>query len=356
MPSAAVLYGTGLITSASYPYSIVVGSTEIAPASAELDSIWFEETGDDEPGYFGCRVWDPTNSLTIGEQNAVRVQDNTADEQVWLGTVLRRWSTQKGPGRYVDIEAVTAGSMLDEIIVIGENRPPESDRQRVAYLWGKYARYPLGPETASIAQTNASIAADVLSEMTLRAALNQTAGLAGTSTRFYVNAMGNLVWRSGNGSTAAPDDIMVGTPGAGEIAPNTLTVTRDGVIKNRYFVRGSTPAGSDWFQDDGSVNRYGPREDILDAPSSDTAAKAQTIAQLALGKTAQPNIRAEFSVIDPNSGWRADQNVTVTSAADDLSAEVLRVVKVKTTFWRGDGKRKYEVSAGKTGGRFSGVT
>lgn len=356
MPSAALLRGTDLTSSTAYPYSITVGSTEVAPSTAELESLTFEDTGTDEAGTLTARLWDPTTSLQIAEEQVVRVHDNTAGAQVYLGIVLRRYAEHSALGRYIVIEAVGASHMLDELLVPRVVRPAEGDQARVSYLWGAFAKYPLNRDVSLVQQTNASIVADELVGMTLRSALDQTAGLAGTSTRFHIDALGRLVWRSGNGATVAPYAIRVGTPGGGEIAPNTLSVTRDGVIKNRYYVRGANSAGSGWFQDDDSLYRYGPREDYIDAPSSDTAAKARTIALLALGKTADPNIRAEFTTNDPNSGWRADQNVTITSAADDLSAEVLRIVKVKTQFWRGDGKRTYTVSAGKTSGSLARTT
>ena len=356
MPNPAVIYGTGLVSTETYPYSITIDSTEVAPGFAELDTIEFDETGDDDPGYCRMRLWDPSTSLTIREQSVVRVHDNTLGAQVFLGNVIRRRAIAEAVGRYIEVEAVSASAMLDELLVPNEVRPPESDRARVLYLWGKFAKYPLNPEASLVQQTNASVVADAMTGMTLRSALTQTAGLAGTNTRYYIDALGRLVWRSGNGASSAPFNINVAiAPGGGNIAPEALSVTRDGVIKNRLYVRAATVEASGWYQDDGSVATYGPREDYVDAPTTTTTASARTIAQLQLGKTAAPNIRAEFTALDPDSGWRADQNVTVTSAADDLAAEVLRIVKVTTTFWRGDGKRRYRISAGKTGARLSGI-
>jgi hypothetical protein len=356
MPTAALLYGTGLVTSTAYPYSITIGSTEVAVANAELESIEFEENGDDDPGYCRLRLLDLTNSLPIDDLQVVRVHDNTLGTQVFLGTVIRHTNESASVGRYIDVEAVSASAMLDEIMVPLDARPVESDQARVSYLWGVYAKYPLDPYVGNVAQTNAATSADLVSGMSLRAALTQTAGLAGSSTRFFVNSLGQLVWRSGDGASAAPYNINVAVaPGGGAIAPQSLRITRDGLIKNRVYIRGANADGSGWYADTASLARYGPREEFIDAPSSDTAAKAQTIAQLQLGKVASPNIRASFETDDPNSGWRADQNVTVTSAADDLSAETLRIVKVTTSFWRGDGKRHYRIDAGKTGARLSGI-
>ncbi len=355
MPTPAALFGTGLVSSTAYSYSVTIGSTEVGPSGADLYSLSFEETSDDSPGWLECRVWDPNNSIAIAEQQVVRVHDNVAGTQVWLGFVMQRFGVSEGPGRWIDVRAVSAGAMLDEIIVDGEYRPAESDRTRVAYLWGKYARYPLGVGVGTIASTDLSVAADTLTGMTLRAALTQTAGLTNTQNiQFFVNSLGNLVWRSGSTVTAAPFNINVAvTPGSGNIAPSALKVTRDGVIKNRYYVRAAVNSASGWYQDDASVSAYGPREDLIEAPEADTATKARYVALQALSTTAQPSIRVEFSTIDPNSGWRPDQNVVITSAADDLSAVTMRTVMVRTSFWRGDGKRKYEIYAGKRPVRLS---
>jgi len=357
MVTAAMAMGTGLVGTTAYPYSITVGWTEVAPANAELESIEFEENGDEDPGYARMRIWDRDNSISVVSQMVVRVHDNTLGTQVFLGTVLNRNTDAAAVGRYINVEGVSVSNMLDQLLVPLESRPAESDQARVLYLWGKYAKYPLEPSTsATVAETNAATSADLLSGMTLRAALDQTASLAGSNTRWFVNSKGQLVWRSGAGASSAPFNINVAlAPGGGNIAPDDLDVERDGTIVNRLYVRGANAAGSGWFTDAASLATYGPRENYIDAASADTAAKAQTIAQLQLGKTAEPNIRAKFTTTDPNSGWRADQNVTVTSAQHDLSAEVLRIVKVTTRFWRGDGKRHFTIEAGKTGARLSGI-
>ena len=356
MPSAAVIYGAGLGGTGTTPYAITVGWTEVSAASAELESITFEETGVDDPGYLRMRLWDPTNSLIVTSQMVVRVHDNTLGAQVYLGVVLNHDMDVAALGRYINVEAVSVGALLDEILVPNEPRPAESDAARVSYLWGAYAKYPLDPDQSQVTQTNAAVSADLMAGMTLRAALDQTAGLAGTSTHYHVDSVGRLVWRTGNSAVSAPYNINVAqAPGGGNIAPNDLTVQRDGTLKNRLYIRGSNPLGSGWFQDAASVAQYGAREEFIDAPSADTAAKAQTIALLQLGRVAQPNIRAAFSTNDPNSGWRADQNITVTSAQHDLAATALKIVRVTTTFLSGTGTRAYKVEAGATGARLSGI-
>jgi hypothetical protein len=354
MPLAVASLGTGLVTSTFYPYSITVGWNEIN-ISAQLDQIKFEENADADPGYAWFRVYDPTNSFDVLPGMPVFVVDNTAGAQVFLGTVLTNSSESEAIGRFVNVQAVSASAMLDSLLVPNEPRQAETDQARVQYLWGVYARFPLSDDTTQVSSA-VIVPADLMSGMTLRAALDQTAGLAGGSTHYHIDALGRLVWRSGGSVTTAPFAINTTlAPPGGSIAPESLLVERDGTITNRVYIRGATTQGTGWWQDDGSVNQYGPREDYIDAPSADTSAKARNIAQLQLGRVAQPNIRATFVTRDPRSGWRADQNVTITSPADDLSAQVLRIVKVTTEFWRGDGQRQFTVDAGKTGARLSGV-
>src|SRR3990172_936160 len=99
MPRAALLLGTGLVGSADYPYSIVIGGTEVAPTKAELQSITFEDNGDDEAGRLTLRLWDAGNTLTVPDVAIVFVQENSSDQQVWMGTVQRKRYEPTATGR-----------------------------------------------------------------------------------------------------------------------------------------------------------------------------------------------------------------------------------------------------------------
>jgi len=346
MPNAAVLFGLPLTTAGPYIYNITINGLEIA-SKTDLFSLTFQDNGDDEPGRFTARLWDSTGTFAVPEGGVVRVYEVAANEQVWLGYLTRRWYDRGAIGRWINLEAISASALLDEILVPFEVRPVESDQARALYLWGKYARPPLNPDPVFVTQTNAALAADTLADMTLRSALAQTLGLAGSTTRMGIDALGRLHWFAGTETNNAPFNVNVANPpGGGNIAPNDVSVDRDGMIKNRAYIHGANALGSGWEQDDASVNQYGPRETYLDAPSSDTALKRRSIAVLYFGRVAQPRTRGTFSTKSPNDGWRSGQNVVITDAANDLSAQSFRIARVTTTFYRGDGKKRYGIEFG----------
>lgn len=347
MPRPALLLGTGLVGSTVYPYSITIGGVEVAPTKAELQSIRFEDNGDDEPGTLSLRLWDATSALAVADQGTILVQEYATSQQVWAGVVQRKWYEPTAAGRYVNVEAVSLSSLLNEIFIVRESRPSESDRARVLYLWGKYAHWPLSMDMSQVTETNASVAADDILSMTLGSALRFTMALAGSTNRLAIDPLGRLHWFAGSEVAAAPYNInRAMAPGGGNIAPDAISVTRDGVLKNRVYVRGATAAGSGWFQDDASVAAYGARETPIDAPSSDTAAKALSIARMYLGRVAQPRTRGTFSTEEPYNGWRSGQNVTITDPSNDLAAQSFRIARVTTTFTTGTGTRRYGIEFG----------
>jgi hypothetical protein len=347
MPTTALKLGTGLVSSADYPYSIVIAGIEVAPTHAVLESIEFQDNGDDETGTLDVRLWDPASTLAIREQGVIHIQENSSDQQVWAGIVQRRWYSPAAIGRYVNIEGVSLSTLLDEMLVVRELRPIESDQARALYLWGKYARWPLSGDVQFVTETNAALPRDDLVNMTLRSALRQTAGLAGSTVRMAIDAMGRLHWFAGSETNPAPYGINVAlTPGGGNIAPDDLFVERDATVKNRAYVRGANAVGSGWFQNDASVAAYGPRETYIDAPSADTSAKANSIARLYFGRMAEPRTRGRFSTEEPYNGWRAGQNVTITDPQNDLAAQAFRLARVTTRFTKGTGTKRYVLEFG----------
>lgn len=357
MPGIAIALPAGLFGTTVYPYSITIGGIEVGPTLGELGSIEWQDNADDEPGRLSLRYWDSDNSRAIRERAIVHAYEQATDDDVFLGTVQRAWYDRAAVGRYVAIEAIGVSSLLDEILVPFETRPAgESDRARVLYLWGKYGRSPLSGDPISVTQTQASMPADAFINLTLRSALRQCAAQAGSTVKFAIDALGKLHWFAGTETNPAPFNINVAqTPGGGNIAPTALRVEKDGVIKNRAYVRGANEAGSGYFQDDLSVSQYGTYETYLDAPSADTAAKAQNIARLYFGRVAQPRLRGSFSTESPNTGWRAGQYVTITDPQNGLSASSQRIARVTTTFISGTGKRRYVCEFGSVGARGSDV-
>lgn len=347
MPRTGVLLGTGLVSSTIYPYSITIGGVEVAPTKAELQSITFQDNGDDEPGTLSLRLWDSTNTLAVKDQGVINVAEYATGQQVWGGVVQRKSYDPAAVGRYINVEGISFSTLLNEIFIVRETRPAESDRARVLYLWGKYARWPLSTDVSQVTQTAASIAADDILSMTLGSALRFTMALAGSTNRLAIDPLGRLHWFAGTEVAPAPYNVNRAiAPGGGNIAPDAISVERDGTIKNRVYVRGSTSLGSGWYQDDASVAAYGPRETPIDAPSADTAAKALSIARMYFGRVAQPRTRGSFQTEEPYNGWRAGQNVTITDPANDLAAQSFRIARVTTTFTKGTGTRRYKIEFG----------
>jgi hypothetical protein len=360
MPRVAVSLPTGLFGTASFPFTITVGGLEIAQRLLDLHSVVLEEAAsEDANGSFVCRFWDADSSLVVQDEMVVRVYDDTIDAPVFLGTIRRRNYEAATVGRWILIEAVGVGSLLDRWLVPGpESRPIEGTQARFGYFWGQYAKSPMAGSLAHVANVKTSLPADTFQNLTLRQTLRQIAAQSGSSVHFYVDAAGLPHLFSGTESSpgAAPFNINVAhPPGSGNIAPDGLSVERDGNIVNRVYVRGANAAGSGWFTDAGSVATYGPRENYIDAPSSETPAKAQSIALLQLGRTAEPNVRGRFETAEPYHGWRAGQNITITSDQHELAAFETRIVRVRTRFLTGEAKRAYEVEFSTTGANLSGL-
>lgn len=356
MPNLALSLPTGLYGTADYPWTVTLGGTVVSP---EWPSVELAEDASGEASYFRFRVWDPDNSLAVVERMPVRVQDNASDEPVFLGFVQRRSFDAQAVGRWLEIEAVSIGSWLDEILVPLDTRPSgESDLARIGYLWGRYAREPLSFDLAFVTQVRASMPADTFDGLTLRTALDQVAAQAGAAVRWYVDAAGRLHWFSGTeASLVAPYNVHVAlSPAGGNIAPDDLEVEYDGKIVNRVYVRGADEAVSGWHQDDASVAARGPIEGYLDAPSADTAEKAESVARMYLGRVAAARVRGAFTTGHPYDGWRAGQGIVINSTQHDLAGFATRIVRITHRFTLGDGKRSLRVEFGAGAARLTGRT
>lgn len=351
MPTPAALFGTGLVSTTAYPFTITIDGRSVANTLLDYPSIELQDVAIGDSGTFAFRLWDASSNVAIRDEALVRVYDDTINQVIFLGTIRKRDYDAQGVGRWIVLEAVSVNSLLDRLLVPFEDRPVESTGARFGYLWGLYAKAPLSPDLTYVVNVNASLAADTFQNITLRQALQQIADQSGSSVRFYVDTTGRPHLFSGTESTpgAAPYNLNLAlAPGGGNIAPTSLSVERDGNIRNRVFVVAAIPGASGWYQDDGSVDAYGPRETYVNAPSADTIAKARNVAQLYLGRMAEPRVRGKFTTESPYDGWRAGQNITVTSAQHDLTAEAHRIVRVTHNFQTGTGKRVYTVEFGDT--------
>lgn len=346
---------------ASHPFNLTIGPGIDWVSSADFPSIMVEDlAAATANGSCEFRLWDPDNTVSLTERSVVRFYDNDGGRPMFLGFIDSLGYAAAAVGRYVVVSAAGIGSALDRTLVPLEARPSgESTKARFGYLWGKYAKPPLVPDLTYVSNVSSSLPADIVQNGNLGTAIAQIAAQSGSAVRFYVDANGLPHLFSATESTPgdAPYGVNVAlAPGAGNIAPDDLSVARDGLLVTRVYVLGANAAGSGWYQDDAGVATYGVSEGYLDVPSADTAAKAEAAARLYLGKTAAPNVRGTFTTTTPNDGWQAGQNVTVTSPQDGLSSYTARIVKVRTSFQTGEAtaRRAYAIEFGTTAASLTG--
>ena len=145
-----------------------------------------------------------------------------------------------------------------------------------------------------------------------------------------------------------------------EIAPHNLLIDYDASnLANRVYVQGGTPTGSGFFQDDDAISAANGlvRTVVVNVPECETAALARTLASLYLGRVSTAVPRGSFETASPDDGWRAGQNLTVTSADLGLSALALRISRVTTRILRPGLNllRSYHVEIGGAGGGGRGI-
>jgi hypothetical protein len=122
------------------------------------------------------------------------------------------------------------------------------------------------------------------------------------------------------------------------IAPEDLSIEWDssGAYANAVYVQGATPEGSGLFLDHEAIADANGlvRTATLNAPDCDTAAMATSLANMYLGRVSIPNPRGSFTTGSPNDGWRASQNLSVTSADFGLAGEIYSIARVTTKIRR----------------------
>jgi len=357
MPSAGVITNilTTPVTAASHPLYLFVNGRDLVLTVPDVTTVSFTESATGDRGVGKWQHWDPLQKYTndIVDGALVRWYDAVNDVDLFKGFLYRRKPQVIATGGMVDVEAFDGNRLYDRTLVVSDTRGPESDIARVSYLIGTYGG-DLSPDTTFLTQTNALLPAARFVNCTLRTALEQTAALASTNTTFYADQTWRTHWFSSEGLTA-PFAIRIGTPGGGEIAPENFLIDYDssGII-NAYYVRGKTPAGSGWFTDRRSNDMYGRREAYIDAPDSDTFAKAQAIGYAALLDTSQPIPRGTFTVTSTPGvaldGWHAGQTLSVMYAPQFgiTALKNFQILKVTTRFTRGDLLKAYDCEFGGT--------
>ena len=140
MPSAAVI-ATTLNGGTIKTLHVFVGSRDFTP-DIKWDTLRIEDMASSGVGIASFRIELPMADATeIRDQSMVRVYDYDENLNLFWGHVTgRRAFKENSVYSGIEITATDGGSILDDCFISYEVRPAgESDRARIAFLWGKYA-------------------------------------------------------------------------------------------------------------------------------------------------------------------------------------------------------------------------
>lgn len=359
MPGLIVQATTGLVTSTARPFSLFVGGTDIvAPTGTTqygvpLQSIRLSESGTDRVATLAVEFEDPARAFTIPGHARVLFNDNAAGECLFGGFVAGRAGSPAygGSGRSSRVVAGDGGIILDKRVVARHFFPSGmSDRAMVQQLVGLYGGNELSALSTTVAQTQSTMPELLIERVTLRGAIEQVAAAAvfeegGVQRRAFVDPSFRLHYFTTSVLTApyiVTDNPTLGT----HRAVDAFTYEEDDSrIVNAVYVNGANAVGSGWSINHTSVALYGRRDAILDVSDSDTNAKRGAYAWAFLADSSYPVPRGSFET--NTTGWHGGQLVTVTDAANGLSARVFEVSQVDTVFLDGTGKRTHKVHFGR---------
>jgi hypothetical protein len=146
--------------------------------------------------------------------------------------------------------------------------------------------------------------------------------------------------------------LILGGSGAGAavtlVDPENLSIDYDSAAyANAVYIKAKTPEASGWYYDHAEIARVGfIKSTSVDAPDCDTAAMAQSMATMYLGRVAGGIVRGRFSISSPYNGWRAGQNVSITSTELGLVAQSFQIVRVRTSILGPASQRRYDIEFG----------
>lgn len=313
----------------------------------DMTTVTMQLAGSQETATCEFDLVDVDNSVSIAAEMLLTVTEVGTSEVLFGGFVRSNRPTVAATGRGVHVMAVDYNSLLDRQLVISDSRSSgESDLARLTYLMTTYGDQ-FSADYSQIATLEASLPAQTFVAITLRQAIERVLGQASTLSAYHVDAQGRLVTYDRSTTTAAPFDVVVGAPGAGEIAVDDFSIDFDSSnLANAIYVVGATAAGSGWFTDASSIAAYGRRERFFNAPDSDTSGKAAQVGAAVLQDQKNPIPRGSFTTVSPNDGWRIGQHTAVTSAQHGLTAEEYRVARVTVAYLNPAGDRQYRIEIG----------
>jgi hypothetical protein len=358
VPGLVVKATTGLVSSASRPFSLFVGGTDIiAPTGSTvyavpLESIRLSETGTDRVTMLTIDFDDPARAFSIPERARVLFVDNAAGETLFGGFVAGRSVVPAygGAGRRSIVTAADGGSVLDRRYVARHFFPSGlPDRAIVQQLVGMHAGDLISALSTTVAQTQATMPEILVEKATLRQAIEQVAAAAtfggSTQRRVFVDPTFRLHYFTATILTAPYIVTDNPTLGSHRAVDAFRYEEDDARIINAVYVEGANEVGSGWEYDHASIDRYGLGEGPLQVSDSDTADKRAAYAAAFLADAAYPVPRGSFRT--NTTGWHGGQLVTVTNAAAGLAARTFEVSQVDTVFLDGSGKRTQQVHFGR---------
>jgi hypothetical protein len=302
------------------------------------DTLSITDGGTNARGQLVMTIMLPISGLAeVYDQAQVVVVDWDAGTDPFRGYVVsRRPFVAPNNLSWTEVTATDIGSLLDDAFIAYESRPAESMQARIGRLWGQYASNHLSRDMSKVASVGGTLAASKLVSLTLRQAIEATISQASSSADYYVDTLGKLhVFTSE--SNDAPYNIDADSPGAGEIAPLSLEIDYDsGSYANQVYVQGFNAAGSGYFLSGSAIAAANGlvRTAVIQAPDCDTAAMALNLATMYLGRVNSGKGRGRFTTKSTNDGWRAGQNVLITSSDLGLTNSSFRIARVTTTILR----------------------
>jgi hypothetical protein len=326
--------------------TILLGGVDIT-TSVDLTTVVMQLAGSQETATCEFDIADPTNSVSAADETTLTVTEVGSATVLFGGFVRSRRVLTLSVGRTIHVQAADYNSLLDRSVVVSDSRSAgESDHARLVYLMSTYGTQ-FSSDYSQIATMNGSMPDQKFIALTLRQAVERVLGQASILSSYYVDPTGRLHTFDRTTTTAAPYDVRVGTPGAGELAPAEFSIDNDSSnLANAIYVVGSTAAGSSWFTDITSIGIYGRRERFVNAPDSDTFAKASQVGNAALTDQKDPVPRGVLVTQSPYDGWRIGQSITVNSVQHGLTNKVYRVARVTVKYLNGVGDREYTIELG----------
>jgi hypothetical protein len=350
--AGAAIIGAALTTPATRTLSVFAGGLDIT-GDVKWNTVSLTDSGTNAKGTADMTIERAASALPeITDQAMLRVEDHTlaASPEVFRGFIRARTPGKDPLHPTLSIIADDLTSLLDDAFVPVELRQPETMQARIGFFWGQYAGRFLSGDLSFVASVGSTLPIQRFEAVSLRQAIEMTIAQASSTADYYVDMLGRLhvfVTETNN----APFAIDADAPGGGEIAPETMAVEFDSnQYANRVYVKGATPDASLFVQDDAAIAAANGLVRTVNIQAGDvtTAAMAQAMGNTYLSRIKDATPRGSFRTHSPNDGWRGGQNVTVTSADHNITAQTYRIARVTTRVLNPgtDFKRTYDVEFG----------